>query len=186
MVDIETLGTKSNSAIISIGAVYFDMVTGELGRSFHHGITIKSNLDVGLDVNAQTAIWWMGQEEALKEWANLPKVTLLEALTLFTEFINELSPTTEDTIIWGNSNRFDMGMLENAYTKFEQKIPWKFRNERDVRTLCSFRPDIKEHVIKTAKASGLVVHDALEDCRLQVEYCHKTFLTIDVDLDMKL
>jgi len=32
MVDIETLGNKSNSVILSIAAVYFDLQTGKTGK----------------------------------------------------------------------------------------------------------------------------------------------------------
>ena len=32
MLDLETMGTKSNSAIISIGAVEFDILTGKTGK----------------------------------------------------------------------------------------------------------------------------------------------------------
>ena len=35
MLDLETMGRKSNSALVSIGAVEFDLITGETGREFY-------------------------------------------------------------------------------------------------------------------------------------------------------
>ena len=39
MVDLETLSTRPDAAIIAIGAVYFDKVTGETGDEFYCTIT---------------------------------------------------------------------------------------------------------------------------------------------------
>ena len=42
MLDLETMGTKSNSAIISIGAVEFDILTGKTGREFYRNVSLQS------------------------------------------------------------------------------------------------------------------------------------------------
>ena len=34
MIDIETMGNMSHSAIVSVGAVRFDLETGEIGEKF--------------------------------------------------------------------------------------------------------------------------------------------------------
>lgn len=174
MVDIETLGTKSYATILSLGAIFFDIKTGELGEAFHKSVKISSCLNVGLEVNPKTALWWIGQEEALEQWAKSEKFDLTQVLDEFSEFCKSNIPNIlepEPFYIWGNSNRFDMGLIENAYTKIGKEIPWRFRDERDVRTLSHYGPDIRERVIKEAKESGAVVHDALEDCKIQIKYC---------------
>ena len=48
MVDLETLSTKPNAAIVSIGAVFFDPKTGELGDTYYQVIDIET---YGLTVN---------------------------------------------------------------------------------------------------------------------------------------
>lgn len=179
MVDLETLGTESNSVILSIGAVFFDLDTGKLGAEYTRAITIKSCLDANLKINARTAVWWMRQEDALKNWANSLKLELREALSEFAEFIamNSLG-TTEELQVWGNSNRFDLGILSDAYNVLQQDIPWNFRKERDVRTLVSYGEDIKTAVVKEAEQSGATLHDPLIDAKLQVKYCHRIHITL--------
>lgn len=46
MLDIETLGNQSNSVITSLGAVEFNLETGETGREFWQNIDVQSCLDV--------------------------------------------------------------------------------------------------------------------------------------------
>jgi hypothetical protein len=73
-----------------------------------------------------------------------------------------------DFQIWGNGVRFDVGILEDAYVACDiQEMPWNFRNERDVRTLVSFAPNIKEHYPSLG-----VEHNPIDDCKYQIAYCH--------------
>lgn len=45
-------------------------------------------------------------------------------------------------------------------------IPWDFRKERDVRTLVSFPPEIKENFPSVG-----VHHNGIDDCKFQIGYC---------------
>ena len=194
MLDIETLGTRPGSAIMSIAAVAFDFDAGKavnysagdasVGK-FMVTIDLKSNVEAKMQLNASTALWWMEHEDALVNWVAAPKVSLSIALDSFTKYIESLTIEGTDVFIWGNSNRFDMGLMEAAYQALDKKIPWKFRNERDVRTLVGFAPEIKEAHIKAAKESGQVLHDPLVDATLQIAYCveiYKKLLGIPKDL----
>jgi DNA polymerase III epsilon subunit-like protein len=66
MLDLETLGNKSNSAILSIGAVEFDLETGETGREFYQRIDLQSCIDKGLIINGSTFYWWITQNECFR------------------------------------------------------------------------------------------------------------------------
>ena len=161
MVDIETMGNVSYSSIISIGAVEFDIKTGRTGKEFYVTVDLQSCLDKGLIINADTVIWWMGRDEnAKKEITEKKGLPVTEALEMFSEFCNDTYQ------IWGNSARFDLGILQNAYNKIGKKIPWDFRKERCVRTLVSFNPDIKKNYLFKGTA-----HNALHDCYYQIGYC---------------
>lgn len=161
MVDIETMGTKSNSAIISVGAVEFNIETGETGKEFYRNVTLKSSVELGLNVDADTVMWWMGQsEDARKSLVKEKPTTISQALADFGEFCNR------GYQIWGNSASFDLGLLQDAYDKLNVEIPWDFRKERCVRTLVSFAPEIK----KGMSFKG-IAHNALGDCYHQIEYC---------------
>ena len=161
MIDIETMGTKSFSSIISIGAVEFDIESGKTGRVFYCNVDLQSCIDAGLVMDADTVIWWMKQSElARSKLIDGGALKLKEALSRFSEFIKS------DNKVWGNSARFDLGLLENAYSKLGMDVPWKFWNERDVRTLVSFHPDVNKNL-----AFEGIQHDALDDCKHQIKYC---------------
>lgn len=180
MVDIETLDNKSHAAVLSIAAVLFDMETGSIKHNFYNASDVQSNLEAGLNADPNTALWWMKNHEALKFWLDSDKHTLTEMLTNFRVFI-EFVTEGEDFFIWGNSNRFDMGILDNAYHAIGQPIPWKFKNERDVRTLVGFAPEVKGEVIKAAREAGKLLHNPLVDCEVQIEYCSKVYNKLKID-----
>ena len=168
MVDLETMGTKSNSAIISIGAVEFDILTGKTGREFYRNVSLQSCISLGLIVDADTIMWWMEQsQDARKSLTEGEIISIQQALIDFREFCNK------EYQIWGNSARFDLGLLENAYDKISISIPWKFKQERCLRTLVSFNPEIKHSIEFEGTA-----HNALDDCYHQIKYCHLTWVSL--------
>jgi hypothetical protein len=173
MLDIESLGNKSNSVVLSVAAVEFNMETGDTGRVFYEQCSIQSGLDIGLKINSDTILWWLEQgEKAIKE-AFQGKQHIANMLKNFTFFLEELG--TAELKLWGNSNRFDMGLLENAYNALNKEIPWKYEMERDVRTLVSFYPEIK----KNTKFEG-VKHNPVDDCYHQIKYCVETWKKIQL------
>ena len=169
MIDLETMGTKSNSAIISIGAVEFDILTGKTGREFYRNVSLQSCISLGLIVDADTIMWWMEQsQDARKSLTEGKVISIQQALIDFGEFCDK------EYQIWGNSARFDLGLLENAYDKAMLSIPWKFSRERCVRTLVSFNPEIKNNLEFTG-----TVHNALADCYHQIKYCNLTWISLN-------
>ncbi len=52
MIDIETMGNMSHSAIVSVGAVRFDLETGKTGATFYMNVDLQSYLDAGMDLTA--------------------------------------------------------------------------------------------------------------------------------------
>jgi DNA polymerase III epsilon subunit-like protein len=168
MLDLETMGNRPYSAIISIGAVQFYLKTGETGAEFHRHIDLKSSMDARLRVDPSTIEWWMSQsDEARAKITKANKVSLDQALKEFRVFMGK------SKYIWGNSARFDCGLLSNAYELLKMDTPWQHWDERDVRTLVSFAPHIKKQVVGDG-----VPHDAIEDCKIQIEYCSKIWNTL--------
>jgi hypothetical protein len=166
MVDIETMDNRSNAAIVSIGAIEFDLNTGQTGKSFYTNVDLQSCLDAGLRVKGSTVIWWLQQNEQARLKLTENPVKLTDALLNFKAFIDECG---KDVQLWGNSARFDLGILADAFSKaLTLDRVWNFRNERCVRTLVAFAPEVKE----TQEKIG-VEHDALDDCRFQIAYCSK-------------
>ena len=163
MLDLETMGNRSNTAIVSIGAVEFNIITGETGREFYEVVDLQSCLDIGLKVQASTIYWWMQQsEDARKRICEKGK----HISAVLGEFNAWMQDCVDKARIWGNGARFDIGILEDAYVATQLEVPWYFRSERDVRTLVSFAPHVKENM----PFEG-VYHDPVDDCKHQIKYC---------------
>jgi len=169
MLDLETLGNKSNAALLSIGAVEFNMKTGKTGREFYKVIDLQSCLDVGLTINGSTFYWWLQQNQLARDAVSKDKKLQLQVvLHMFSAWMKDCIQGIE---IWGNGARFDIGILEDAYVACGlQEMPWDFRSERDVRTLVSFAPNIK-----TKFPFEGTQHNPIDDCKYQIKYCNATW-----------
>jgi len=76
----------------------------------------------------------------------------------------------KDVKIWGNGVRFDIGLMEDAYSACQLLNSWNFRSERDVRTLVAFAPDIKTNFFFQG-----IEHNPIDDCKHQISYCTATW-----------
>lgn len=56
MLDLETMGSGSKAAIVSIGAVLFDPMTGETGAEFYQVVSLNSSAHYG-ELDPGTVIW---------------------------------------------------------------------------------------------------------------------------------
>jgi len=171
MLDLETMGNKSNTAIVSIGVVEFNLETGETGREFYKVIDLQSCLDIGLKVQASTIYWWLQQSEVARKRICKKGEDLRSVLVAFNTWMLDC---VDKVKIWGNGARFDIGILEDAYAAYSLKTPWYFRSEMDVRTLIAFKPEIKA----TYPMIG-VEHDPIDDCKHQIGYCVETWKAIN-------
>jgi hypothetical protein len=180
MLDLETIDNSYTSAILSIAAVPWNPDTGAFAKKnyFYEVINLQSCFDKGLTAGGDTIEWWFHQSENARMEAigkNKDKLTLPQALIKFELFLNTYKTLDNKGYkIWGNSARFDIGILANAYKVCNLPIPWSFRNERDVRTLVQIIPDLKT---KT-KFTG-VRHNPVDDCKHQIKYCSKIWRKIN-------
>ena len=165
MLDIETMGTSSYAAVVSIGAVKFDPNGKEVDvtDSFYTPITLSSSMKAGLRIDADTIEWWMGQGDARERWLAEPKVDLDEALLGFSEWYGN-----DDTVpVWGNGATFDNVILSNAYQALGIDRPWSYRADRCFRTIKSIvQPPVKAPKYGTA-------HHALDDAIAQAMWLQK-------------
>lgn len=130
MIDNETLSTTADAVILSIGAVKFDLATGEVSNEgFYASVSVDSNLSYGRRVDEQTLIWWFKQDAAAQQVFHEPKETLDSALVLLSDWIGQ-----GDYTVWSNGADFDLPMLAHAYRQCGLEVPWKFWNSRCFRT----------------------------------------------------
>lgn len=160
MIDLETMGNTSFSAITAIAAVRFDVLTGMTGESFFAHVDLKSCLEAGLHVDASTVTWWMEQEDDVrKAFTGRSGIPLEMALRKFSDFCRG------DGYVWGNSARFDLGLLQNAHNLLKIPIPWDFRKELDCRTMNWLIPEIRINTPRKGSA-----HNPIDDCLFQISY----------------
>jgi hypothetical protein len=170
MIDIETLGTDSNCVILSMGAVPFNIETGEISNNrFYQKISLKSSLANGFEINPDTLKWWVNQDNNVFKEAISGKESIEDVLLYFNTFVKENFPK-KNFFTWGNSARFDLGILHHAYRKLNIDVPWQHYYENDVRTLGSRRRDLKDAEIFTGTK-----HNPVDDCIHQIKYVTKIF-----------
>ena len=170
MVDLETMGNKSNAPIVSIGAVFFNPNTGNTGAEFYTAVSLESSMLLGGVPDAGTIIWWLKQSpEARSAIAIADTITLIDALELFSNFISENSDAGSDVQVWGNGASFDNVILRSSYDRADIECPWKFWNDRDVRTMTELGKAIGINPRYDIPFDG-DMHNALSDARHQVKY----------------
>lgn len=159
MIDLETLDTVASTAVVSIGAVFFDVETGELGAEFYAVITLDDAVGNG-SISRDTLIWWLKQDGRAQGVFNEHGGAQEEALSEFRTFIDE---HTDECVVWGNGGDFDIAILNQ---KYEGNPPWKHYNSRCFRTMKAYLPKVK------IDFEG-VAHNALDDAKWQALYLMK-------------
>ena len=130
MLDHETLGTTADSVIMSIGAVKFNLETGEIEpEGFYASVSIDSNLECGRRIQEDTLIWWMKQGPEAQGVFHEEKLALAPVLEQFSDWVG-----TRDFTMWSNGADFDIPMLAHAYKQHQMETPWEFWNTRCFRT----------------------------------------------------
>jgi hypothetical protein len=117
-----------------------------------------------------TLKWWKKTNKGLFDELSNSNNSYVGVGKAFQEYFNSLESHGKIRT-WGNSARFDMGIIEGWYVRaigFTFNCFWNTWLERDVRTLSSFRPDLKAGTVFVGTP-----HDAIDDCKHQIKYCRK-------------
>lgn len=129
MLDLETMGGPPDGVVVQIGAVYFDKVH-VLGREFTCNVDPRDAAWGNRGVDAGTFLWWLQQSYEVQSAVFFQECVYMEqAARYFTHFMQDAKR------IWCNAPRFDFELLQQAYTKAGHKMPWHYRQERDMRTI---------------------------------------------------
>ncbi|EGJ2280097.1 3'-5' exoribonuclease [Escherichia coli] len=164
-VDLETMGTNPDAPINSIGGKFFDPETGEMGPEFSKTIDAKTG---GGTVDISTIEWWLVQSSEARSAILVNQIPLDDALLQFREFISEHSDE-KFVQVWGNGVTFDNAILRRSYERKGIPCPWRYCNDRDVRTIVELGKTIGFDA-RTAIPFEGVPHNALDDARHQAKY----------------
>lgn len=176
MLDIETLATRNDAAIIQIGGCTLDEKNTFLvsidqdfylpedapGREHYH-------------VDPQTVQWWESQGKEAQESLSMnvvsnPSCALDELGKWLKSTGFQFSYKGSARSVWANGVQFDISILRYAYSiekGHNNKTPWHYRQEKDLRTLFRLLSCRVEAGELNKCREGLVRHRADHDCLTQ-------------------
>lgn len=169
-IDLETLGTTTNSTILTVGIVKFNPANLVLPfDGIHISLDIKEQKAQGRYISPETIAWWKRQDPKAQEAAfSGERIPVKEALKMIQDYfkvMDSTNPKSDQILIsevWGQGYGFDMTMLGDLFDKNDMEKPWKFYQERDSRTLFSL---LSEDPRPAAGKDTL--HNALSDAYYQ-------------------
>ena len=165
MIDLETMGKNPDAPIISIGAIFFDPQTGDMGPEFIKTIDLET---AGGVIDRDTIKWWFKQSREAQSAIMTDEIPLDDALLQLREFIDENSGEFF-VQVWGNGANFDNTILRRSYERQGIPCPWRYYNDRDVRTIVELGKAI-DFDARTAIPFEGERHNALDDARYQAKY----------------
>ncbi len=183
MFDIETLSTRFDACVLSIGAVVFasqSKADPMVPREFYVNIS-----DPEGHIDENTVRWWFEQEKAAQQRVLSGIVSLNQGLSMFTNWCAQhligdgagallsAKKSTIEAEFWARSPSFDEVILLSAYRRAALRAPFFHRWSRDCRTI--------------EAAAGLeflpnpgVAHDALADARYQAAHVERCLAKVCV------
>lgn len=171
MLDLESLGTRPDCAILTLGAIKFDPFNlDKFGDGIYFRIDVDEQLSLGRQVQEDTLEWWMRQaedvrEEALGESDRISLTSMYQQLNRFLVGVNN---------IWCQGPAFDIVILENIYRQMSWPTPWQFWQIRDSRTLFGVHGDPREK-------NKVGLHNALEDCVSQATAVQQIYHKLGIE-----
>ncbi len=176
MVDIETMGTSPNAAVLNIGACIFDPFGSDSETTFldehkfQTTISFKDNEKQYRTFDADTIAWWLRQSKEAQDGLQAGHITnLKQAFTAYNLFIQ--SQNSRVTRIWAKSPDFDVVIMRDVYKSLGMMDTFKFWETRCVRTLTEAAyPNGDQPTIGVG-----IAHNALDDAirqTLMVQHCN--------------
>ncbi|EPK8065355.1 3'-5' exoribonuclease domain-containing protein [Escherichia coli] len=165
MIDLETMGTNPDAPINSIGGKFFDPETGEMGPEFSKTIDLDT---AGGVIDRDVIKWWLKQSREAQSAILTDEIPLDDALLQLREFIDENSGEFF-VQVWGNGANFDNVILRRSYERQGIPCPWRYCNDRDVRTIVELGKALNFDARTDIPFEG-ERHNALDDARYQAKY----------------
>jgi hypothetical protein len=205
MLDLETMGTKPYSAIIGIGAAYFDPRGSSVLDSFHVTIDIALAQKRGFRLDAGAVAWWLApaQRPAWDAYLSLAHFSPDDAMNGFGQWLDTVSADREDIAFWGNGAGFDCNLMHNAadlmglgYTNKDGNPRdglWPYSNDRCFRTMKNLTynknvPNEAGAYMADITAKSLcppdvgIAHVAVDDAIHQAQWLQAICTTFDIIL----
>jgi len=182
MLDIETLATRSDAAIISIGGCVFslDKDAPLAGSDPDDTFLVSVNQDFYQNpwfaeyfVDPSTVEWWDGQGQAAQEALSINLVeTPGDALDVMDRFFERVgfkrNFNFDGDRVWANPTAFDCVIIRNAASierSSDNAVPWHYRQETCLRTVFWMNNDQPRRDRDTDLVAHRADHDAIAQAR---------------------
>lgn len=156
--DLETLDTAPTAVVLSIGVAW------GTSDSTQWNLPILPQIIKGRTISENTADWWKGQSQEVQEAAS--EFISCDVEGVLEGFCKLLPKDKKSFTVWGNSPSFDMVILSSLLKQFGFEIPWRYSQERDLRTL-------SEIVGTPYEFHGETQHVARFDARSELDFILK-------------
>ena len=168
MIDLETLATTPNAAILTIGACKFDPTATDVHSTYYERIVLETQEDYGRVINEDTLAWWSQQDKQIQEDAfgeGTDRIDLKDAMKKLYTF------GLGTTNVWSHGAIFDVVIIEDICRSFQQAVTWKFWEVRDTRTLfdlanVSVRIEGKHNALTDAVAQAKAVQQSYQKLKI--------------------
>ena len=174
MIDLETMDNVGSSAIVAVGAVQCNLITGELGEEYYRVIDLNGQDKFGRTMDPQTIYWWLRQSDGAREALLAPgKILLEEMCTSFKAWAEHLTfPISPAHMrVWGNGASFDNAIIRSTFKAVGVEFPIPFWQDRDMRTIVGFFPKSMQEEWRWKNLRKGTHHNAIDDAKYQVKYC---------------
>jgi exodeoxyribonuclease VIII len=155
MVDLETLATSPDAAILTIGAVLFDPYSTRIYDKLYMRVDLDSTTALGMKIDDSTIEWWSKQSAAAQEeaFSEENRIPITEAIEKFHKF------AWNSEAFWSHGSIFDINILDTYYRALKKAPPWNYWQVRDTRTVfdLGYDPELPK----------VTAHNALEDANAQ-------------------
>ena len=171
MVDLETLGTKPNCVILTLGALKVNPQSDEEPKDgIYQKFDVDEQVTLGRSQDDSTLEWWAKQPKNIQDEAftDEGRISPLQATKELNKFLVGVD------VIWAQGPAFDIVILENLYQQLGLPLPWNFWQIRDSRTLFSLLDK------DPRKAIQQEAHNALADCYFQAKCVQQAYKRIGV------
>lgn len=150
MLDIETMSTQPNAAVFEVAMRKFDPATGAVSpTSFLWQFVPTTG-----DIDPQTVLWWTQQDRRLLE---------KDCMTTEAQAVADIYQTLEEfqeCLLWAKPASFDCVILEQLLMRNRLKMPIRYWQWRDVRTIVALAQPMPNKPTTT--------HQALQDIDDQI------------------
>ena len=181
MVDLETLGRSGEYTVFQIGAVAFNIITGEVLDTLDISSDITKDKDFRVD--PETLMWWLKTDKELL-FNILENNNSIDSYDMFDYFkwwtLSLKNSGLTNIYLWGNGILFDNKIIQDKMEQYKLDYPIHYRNDRDLRTVIDLTANklgITEDELKEKfNDDNLTKHNGLDDAKYQVKmlvYCWK-------------